>query len=100
MSSQPHSELQFARRSRITAAALWWIIGGAAALVALAGIGVFIALKAPLWGVKSPNLHTAAIHWSAWLRSPCSAPESAKGAACFTCASNVSRRATGPASPW
>jgi ankyrin repeat protein len=48
----------------MTAALLWWIIGGAAVFVALAGIGVLIALKAPLWGVNSPNLHTAAIHWS------------------------------------
>ena len=42
----------------------------------------------------------AAIHWSAWLRTPCSAPESAKGAAWRTCAAKVSRRATGPRRPW
>lgn len=64
MSHLPQTQPDFARPPRMTAALLWWIIGGAAVLVALAGAGVFIALKAPLWGVKSPNLHTAAIHWS------------------------------------
>ena len=63
MNLQPDGTPQAARPPRLTAAVLWWFIGGAAVLVALIGIGVMVALRAPLWGVRSSTLHIAAIHW-------------------------------------
>jgi ankyrin repeat protein len=63
MNLDPDRTYQTTTSPRLTAATLWWIIGGAAVLVALIGIGVLIALKGPLWGVKSSTLHIAAVHW-------------------------------------
>jgi ankyrin repeat protein len=48
---------------RLSAAALWWILGGTAVMLGLTGVILAIWARGGVWGVKTDSLHTAAIHF-------------------------------------
>jgi ankyrin repeat protein len=52
---------------RLSAAALWWILGGTAVMLGLTGVILAIWVRGGMWGVKTDSLHTAAIHFPEYI---------------------------------